>query len=138
MNTENENMTQLGDWLNELMINRGWRQADLARATGISRSGISLLLNGQIRPAPQTIMQLSQALRIKPEIIMEKAGYLPERIEKGDPELNEANYKLSLLTLPNRKLVFDYIDFILDREKDEKDNIGGMGEPNENTADNSN
>jgi transcriptional regulator with XRE-family HTH domain len=110
-------MTEFAQWLNEELQRRGWRQADLVRATGISRAGISLLTSGQIRPAPQTVMQLSRVFKVSPDFIMRKVGYLPPREEQGDPTLEEVNFKYAMLPDDKKKLVLDYLDFLIGRYK---------------------
>jgi len=110
-------MTEFAEWLNEELQRRGWRQADLVRATGISRSGISLLISGQIRPAPQTVMQLSRVFKVPPDYIMRKVGYLPPKDEGGDPTLEEVNFKYAMLTDDKKQLVLDYLDFLIGRFK---------------------
>ena len=111
------NMTEFAQWLNDELMRLGWRQADLVRATGISRAGISLLINGQIRPAPQTVMQLSRVFKVPPDFIMRKVGYLPPREEQGDPTLEEVNFKYAMLPDDKKKLVLDYLDFLIGRYK---------------------
>lgn len=113
----NMTLTDFSEWLNDELMRRGWRQADLVRATGISRSGISLLMNGQIRPAPQTIMQLSRVFKVPPDYIMRKVGYLPPKNEEGDPTLEEVNFKYAMLDDSKKQLVLDYLDFLIGRFK---------------------
>ena len=122
-------MTDFSDWLNDELMRRGWRQADLVRATGISRSGVSLLMNGQIRPAPQTVLQLSRVLKVPPDFIMRKVGYLPPRAEGGDPTLEEVNFKYAMLPDAQKQLVLDYLDFLLMRFKKDEKSDGGNNTP---------
>ena len=125
----NMTLTDFTDWMNDELMRRGWRQADLMRATGISRSGISLLMNGQIRPAPQTVLQLSRVFRVPPDFIMRKVGYLPPKMEGGDPELEEINFKYAMLPKAQKKLFLDYLDFLMVRfEKSEGDNTNDAGD----------
>jgi transcriptional regulator with XRE-family HTH domain len=115
-------ITDFTNWLNDELIRRGWRQSDLVRATGISRSGISLLTSGQIRPAPQTVMQLSRVFKVPPDFIMRKVGYLPPKEEGSDPTLEEVNFKYAMLPPDKKQLVLDYLDFLIGRfKKDDTD-----------------
>jgi len=118
------NMTEFAQWLNDELMRLGWRQADLVRATGISRAGISLLTSGRIRPAPQTVMQLARVLKVPPDFIMRKVGYLPPKDEGGDPTLEELNFKYAMLPDDKKRLFLDYLDFLVGRfKKDDGDNI---------------
>lgn len=109
--------TEFADWLNEELQRKGWRQADLMRATGISRGGISLLMSGQIKPAPQTVMQLAVVFKVPPDFIMRKVGYLPPKNEGGDPTLEEVNFKYAMLADDKKQLLLDYLDFLIGRFK---------------------
>jgi transcriptional regulator with XRE-family HTH domain len=70
-------MHALGCYLQEEMDARGWRQADLARASGLSRQVVSLLVTQQELRAmirQPTIEALSRALGVDETIIISKAA----------------------------------------------------------------
>lgn len=116
MNNKDMVDSSFTNWIRDEMIKRGWRQADVVRMTGITRGGLSLILNGQVRPAPQTLSQLAKAFGVSPDFLMRKVGYLP-RQEDFDPMLKEANYKLSLLDQAKKQQVLDFMDFLIGRNQ---------------------
>lgn len=53
--------------LKELMKRRGVSQTELARCTGLSKSGISQYLSGVYEPSRKTLARLADALEVSPE-----------------------------------------------------------------------
>jgi transcriptional regulator with XRE-family HTH domain len=91
-------------------------QADLVRATGISRSGISLLLNGQVRPSTQTIWLFAKIFKVTPEFIMRKTKDLPPKPFEEETDNRSFVYRFSLLPMSVKEFVMDFIDFLLDKK----------------------
>lgn len=56
--------------LREAMANKGWRQQDLANASGVSKSNISHYVNGNHVPDSFMAWKLAQALDVQPDWIM--------------------------------------------------------------------
>jgi transcriptional regulator with XRE-family HTH domain len=73
------NLIDFSQWLKNEMKIRGWRQADLARATGIDSSVFSRILNLEREPSPDTCRAIAKALVLPPEVVFRKAGFLPEK-----------------------------------------------------------
>ncbi|RAZ86505.1 helix-turn-helix domain-containing protein [Cereibacter johrii] len=55
---------QFGRHLSGLMLARGWRQADLAKAAGLSRDRVSCYVRGTAYPDEVNLQKLSQALGV--------------------------------------------------------------------------
>lgn len=73
------------DRINEL----GWKNADLARAAGLTTGGLSNILNGHRVPEPMTVLTIARALEEPPIKYFRLMGWLPT-----DPELTEEEERL--------------------------------------------
>lgn len=72
--------------LYRLMVERGWRQADLARKADLPRNAISVYLRGASLPSPENLNALAKALDTKPELLL--PNYTESAIEKDNPEID--------------------------------------------------
>jgi transcriptional regulator with XRE-family HTH domain len=70
-------MTTLVEYLEDELVNRSWRPADLARAANLPDATISHVLNGSRRAGPEVCNALARALDEPPEKIFRLAGLLP-------------------------------------------------------------
>jgi transcriptional regulator with XRE-family HTH domain len=57
------------------MAERGWRQAELARAAGLPRDHISRYIAGKSLPTDQNLTILAEALDKRPEDLLPKRAY---------------------------------------------------------------
>ena len=74
-----------GERLRSLRKTRGWTQADLARASGLTRSHISRLEAGAIQlPSRERLHRLAQALGTTPDDLLAAAGYRVEEHTADD------------------------------------------------------
>jgi Plasmid maintenance system antidote protein len=89
-------------------------QADLARGTGMTTGGVSMLINETRKPSPESLLTLAKFFREKPEKLYRIAGYLPEPTE-GSPTLEEINYKISLLPIEKQQIILDLVDSMIDK-----------------------
>lgn len=71
--------------LYKLMIDKGWRQADLARHAGLPRNAISVYLRGASLPNPESTKALAKAFDMDPAILL--PNYTESAIERDNPEL---------------------------------------------------
>jgi transcriptional regulator with XRE-family HTH domain len=71
--------------LYKLMIDKGWRQADLARAAGLARNAISVYLRGASLPNPENTKALAKAFDMDPAVLL--PNYTESAIERDNPEL---------------------------------------------------
>ena len=63
-------------WLLEKLQEIGWKQADLARHSGITTGAISNYINGRT-PDETALNKIAKAFKIPPEIVFRAAGLLP-------------------------------------------------------------
>ena len=84
------------DWLLEQLHERDWTQADLARASGLTRATISYYLGQKSKkPDENALRQIAKAFKISPESIFRAAGLLPST--PTDPIVDEITYLASQL-----------------------------------------
>lgn len=76
---------EFGRRLYKLMIERGWRQADLARHAGLPRNAISVYLRGASLPNPDSLKALAKAFNMEPDVLL--PNYTESAIERDNPEL---------------------------------------------------
>ena len=98
-------------WLKNELFERGWKQSDLMRQTGFSRSTISKILNNKVaNPGQPVLIAIAEAFSLSPEFVFQKAGYLPpERVE--DEVERAILYELEDLSLVVKKEVLEFIKF---------------------------
>jgi transcriptional regulator with XRE-family HTH domain len=63
--------------IEDTLRERGWRPADLARASGLTEPGISKILNGDRRAGDRSLVKIADALNIPREEMLRIAGVLP-------------------------------------------------------------
>jgi transcriptional regulator with XRE-family HTH domain len=66
-------------WLEDQLRQRGWKQADLIRLTGLDPSTVSNILNGKRRVGPEACKSIARALGLPPEQVYRVAGLLPPK-----------------------------------------------------------
>jgi len=77
-------MVTFGEWLEAELKERGWRQADLARAAGLYRQTINRVVRDERqRPDDETLQAIAKALGYDAEYVYRQAKRLPK---KKNPE----------------------------------------------------
>lgn len=99
------------EWLFDELKKRDMSQSDLARATGITKGGISNLLNQVRKPDVKTIGAIASAFTMDPEELFRIAGLLPPDRD-SDPIIKEVSYLLSIFPESEKKQVLDYVRFM--------------------------
>ncbi len=67
------------DWLLEQMESKNLTQADLAKASGLTRTAISDYVNQKrTNPEPQALIAIAKALHVSPLNVFRAAGLLPD------------------------------------------------------------
>lgn len=75
-------MDKFSDWLLEQLREKEWSQADLARASGLTRATISYYLGPKSKKPDETaIRKIAKALNLPIDLVYEKAGILPPKPE---------------------------------------------------------
>jgi DNA-binding XRE family transcriptional regulator len=64
-------------WLETELNKRNWKRSDLARATGLSDTAITLVINGKRNPGTEMCLATAKAFQLPPESVYRHAGLLP-------------------------------------------------------------
>jgi len=87
---------EFGRRLYVLMMKRGWRQSDLARAADMPRDSVSTYIRGKVLPTPQNLQKLAEALGVQPSDLLpnhiesaigEDAASLEFRVSVSEPNM---------------------------------------------------
>lgn len=74
-------MKNFGDWLKNELENQGISQKQLADMSNITPAQISRIISGTRGAGEQAINAIAHALKLPPDLVFEKAGLLPAKIE---------------------------------------------------------
>lgn len=74
------------------IMEKGWTQSELARASGLNRDAVSTYVRGKSMPSPQALEAMASALGFKPEQI------LPNYFEAGQSKVQPT---MELRDVPN-------------------------------------
>ena len=86
-------MDKFARWLTEQLNKADMSQADLARASGLTRSTISYYLSPKSKsPDEAALRKIALAFKLPADLVFEKAGLLPPR-----PEISPTKRKLAHL-----------------------------------------
>lgn len=83
-------------WLQDQLDIRGWKQADLSRASGLDSAVISNLINQKRNAGEVVCRAIAKALGFTPETVFRAAGLLP-KINQVSEKLEEAYHAISAL-----------------------------------------
>jgi len=70
-------MTEINEWLDQQIKERGWSSSELARRAGISQSSVSNVLTGKQIPGLEFCKGVARALDVRTEELLQRAGHLP-------------------------------------------------------------
>jgi transcriptional regulator with XRE-family HTH domain len=87
---------QFGRRLHKLMLAKGWRQADLARAAGLQRANVNSYVNGGSYPSELNLRALAQALGTEPETLLPNYAIDSVASDEAKTELHVVNGKAVL------------------------------------------
>lgn len=107
MNIKEVRIKRIKDRMSELDLN----SRDLAKRSGISESGISRILSGEIEPRLKTFVKIADALRVDYVYLM---GY---DTEESKPE---AVIEISKLSSSNQARLLAYYQALVDSQEDSK------------------
>jgi transcriptional regulator with XRE-family HTH domain len=105
-------MESFGEWLQEELKKRKWRQADLARAAHLDTAVISNLVNNKRGPGEETCKAIAHAFVLPPENVFRAAGLLPLLPSIEDARKEIMNYKFDELTPEQQDDVIFYIEYL--------------------------
>jgi transcriptional regulator with XRE-family HTH domain len=105
-------METFSTWLLQLMKERGWNQAELARKSGLSRSIISDVLAEKVSPGFEFCIGIGAAFHIPAEQVMRIARLLvpaPPKTEQSE----QLFYMFNQLNDKDRQTILDMMNFFL-------------------------
>jgi transcriptional regulator with XRE-family HTH domain len=102
------------EWLEDQLKQLGMNRADLARASGLSATHITRILNGEQTPGVDGILAIAKGITKPPEEVFRRVAGLsrPEQ----DPVGDEAVYLISLLPNSRKRQVLDYLRYLVQLE----------------------
>ena len=71
--------------LYQLMKDKEWKQADFARASGLTRNSISVYLRGDSLPNRDSLKSLAKALGVEPDHLL--PNYKESAIDRDNPQI---------------------------------------------------
>jgi transcriptional regulator with XRE-family HTH domain len=95
------------DWLNELLRNKNWTQADLAKATGLYASTINKIISSKTEQANlATYVKIANALGMSPMTVIRAA--IPGLPEPEFPEQEELDMNVAQLPEMGRQIILEF------------------------------
>ncbi len=108
-------MNDFFTWLNNQLEHRGWTYADLSRASGLSRSAISLTIGGRNSVTWEFCYALAKAFGIPAENVFREAGLLPPA--PRDEDMKRLSDQAKYLTPANLDLLIDLAQVLYKRQE---------------------
>jgi len=109
-------MNNFVNWLLHQMDIRGMSQADLARASNLSRSAISKIISENRAPGFEACTGIAEAFNFPPDLVLQKAGLLPEK-GKEPPDLKELTHLYLSASKEIQKDILEYTRFKTSKSK---------------------
>lgn len=78
-------LQEFGRRIYQLMLKKGWRQADLARESGLPRDSISTYVRGTVRPTDESLKKVAKALGVEKEDLL--PNMIEDAIEQDSPSV---------------------------------------------------
>lgn len=75
---------EFGRRVYKLMLEKGWRQSELARQADLPRDSISQYVRGKTFPTPLSLQKLAKALGVEPNVLLPNHAH--GAIAEDDPE----------------------------------------------------
>jgi len=91
------------DWIEARLQERDWKQADLARASGMDTGFLSRILSGTAQAGLDTCVAIANALMLPPDLVLTKAGLLPQKSQ--DDITREATHLFDQLSDEDQETV---------------------------------
>lgn len=115
-------MESFSDWMVKELDNRGWSQADLSRASGLTDATISRVLSETRNPGKDFCVKVAKAFVMSPEDVMRKAGILPDMpnlIE--DMTVKQIYDAVRMLDIDEREELLRYVLWRIQEQSRRKD-----------------
>ena len=88
---------EFGRRIHRLLLERGWRQAELSRRSGVAKDAISTYINGKVYPSSLNVKKIADAFGVKPEEL------LPNHTEAA---VDSANPSIEVKATPDAKFAW--------------------------------
>lgn len=75
---------EFGRRLHRMLLDRGWRQSELARRADIQRDSVSVYIRGKSFPTPLNLSKMAKALGVKTEDIL--PNYMETAVANDEPD----------------------------------------------------
>lgn len=113
--------TSFINWLNNLLAEKGWTQAELSKRAQISPAMISSVLSGSRDPGMNFCNSVATALKLPPEEVYRVAGLLPEEPPDDQTLYRIQNLYHTLRDADHKKKALEFMQFLSDLEdKDDR------------------
>lgn len=103
---------EFSEWLRAEIEKRGMTQADLARAAGVSKPHVSLVLNGERNPGMDFLEGVAKALRLPIDEVYRVAGILPP-VTKADALTELGTHLLKQLPVEDRERMVEQLQALV-------------------------
>jgi transcriptional regulator with XRE-family HTH domain len=105
-------------WLSDKLEEKEWKQADLAKRSGMTAGAISNYVNGRT-PDKIALSKIAKAFKIPPETIFQIAGILPEEVML-DEVTKEATYIFQRLNEEEKENAIRHLRLTLKIQEERK------------------
>ena len=95
-------------FIKEKLKEKGWKQADLSRATGLTSPAISRILTKGATPSIHTIRLFGTALDVPAEHLFRLLNILPKTVEPSD-NLKELEYHFTQLPPERQEIAMNMV-----------------------------
>ena len=102
------NMIEFSEFIQQELVKRGWSQADLARRSGMTTGGVSMLLNQTRKPSTDTLNIIAQVFNYSREEVYRIAGLL-SAVPESSAQKEELLHLFDQLPEKEKKDLLKYI-----------------------------
>lgn len=113
-------MNTFPEWLLEQMDERGWKQADLARAANLDTAVISNIINRKRKAGEVVCSAIARGLNLPPETVFRIAGLLPPAPVNQPPDLLQIIQLYLEISEEAREELLNYAKFRAETERKKK------------------
>lgn len=105
-----------GDWLQDVLDERGWTRADLARAADVRESSLSDVFSGRRKVGTDLATAIADALKIPQEDVYIAAGLLRPK-KSRNAIIEQMIHEVQERSVEEQKEFLQYIRFINNQRK---------------------
>lgn len=102
------------NWILQELDKRGWSQSDLARASGLTRGGVSNIVNEKSSIGIDSATGIAKAFGVPVTEVLSAAGVIP-KVPEATAEEEQLLYLFRQMTEDQRRDLLLYADFKLSR-----------------------